>query len=235
MDFSKVESLKIKEGEVTKIEDSKGEVIWERPKLKVYIRLNAAYNKQVEATVVLSDDPNSPVDYLEGEPNEIVQKTYDRDSIYQLSFDNPEDINSVVIEGRVKDLTGIFGDTKYISADLSKLDTSETTDMTGMFSYSENNYNPREVVDDFPNFDTSNVIYMGGMFDHCYWLASLDLSKWDISKVTDMENMFSDCTNLTTIGPVDTAPGWQHKPDNYQNMFANCPKFKGPYPSWYNK
>ena len=40
---------------------------------------------------------------------------------------------------------------------------------------------------------------MNNMFENCSGLTSLDLSKWDTSKVTTMTNMFNGCSNLHEI------------------------------------
>lgn len=45
-----------------------------------------------------------------------------------------------------------------------------------------------------------------------------------------MERMFDRCSKLTTIGPVDIVPGWQHTPTHYKHM---CPTTLAPKPSWY--
>ena len=47
--------------------------------------------------------------------------------------------------------------------------------------------------------DTSNVTNMSNMFDDCSNLTSLDVSKFDTSKVTYMSYMFYDCSNLTSL------------------------------------
>lgn len=116
------------------------------------------------------------------------------------------------------------------SLDLSNFDTSKVTDMSMMFY---NYYDSKLTTLDVTNWDlnTSNVISMSSMFYGCSGLTTLDLSKWDTSKVTYMSYMFQNCSKLTTIGPVDTASGWQHKPKDHTLMFQDCPAT--PKPSWY--
>ena len=80
-------------------------------------------------------------------------------------------------------------------------------------------------------WNTSKVTDMSYMFNVCKTLASLDVTNFDTSNVTDMSYMFNGCTRLTTIGPVDTASCWQHKPDKYNRMFENC--HATPKPTWY--
>ena len=81
---------------------------------------------------------------------------------------------------------------KTTSIDLSRIDTSEVTDMSNMFN------NCFELTSlDVSHFDTSKVTSMNSMFAGCS-LTSLDVSGFDTSKVTDMSCMFSSC-NLTSL------------------------------------
>lgn len=73
---------------------------------------------------------------------------------------------------------------------LSRLDTSEVTDMTSMFYNCDN-------LTTVPLFDTSNVTDMTSMFYSCNNLTDVPL--FDTSRVTNMKNMFSFCTKLTTV------------------------------------
>ena len=84
---------------------------------------------------------------------------------------------------RIKSITG-----------LSYLNTSEVTNMKGMF---------RECSGlkslDLSHFNTSNVINMDSMFFSCSSLTNLNLSHFNTSNVTSMKFMFSDCNNLTSL------------------------------------
>ncbi len=67
--------------------------------------------------------------------------------------------------------------------DVTKVNTSQITDMSGLFSM-EFDFNQ-----DISNWDVSNVTNMAGMF----WAASSfnqDISNWDVSNVTNMHMMF---------------------------------------------
>ena len=103
------------------------------------------------------------------------------------------------------------------SIDLSALDTSEVTNMQGMF------YGCSRLRSlDLSGFDTSKVTNMSAMFDCCGGLTSLDLSKFDTSKVTDMSAMFerSGLTSLD-VSTFDTS-----KVTNMSNMFFLCDNLK---------
>lgn len=77
---------------------------------------------------------------------------------------------------------------------LNKLDTSNVTNMNGMFNgcYALTSL-------DLSKFDTSKVTNMDGMFEGCKALTSLNLSSFDTSKVTSMSSMFISCNKLQTV------------------------------------
>ena len=103
------------------------------------------------------------------------------------------------------------------SLDVSHFDTSNVTNMGGMFwgcsSLTELNVS---------NFDTSNVTNMGGMFLGNNNLTRLDVSHFDTSKVTDMRRMFG-CSSLTSldVSHFDTS-----KVTDMNSMFAGCGSLK---------
>jgi surface protein len=78
--------------------------------------------------------------------------------------------------------------------DLSSFNTSNVTDMNGMFQYCES-----LTTLDLSNFDTSKVTNMSGMFYACKSLTTLDLSNFNTSKVTNMLDMSSFCNNLIML------------------------------------
>jgi surface protein len=50
---------------------------------------------------------------------------------------------------------------------------------------------------DTSKWDTSRVSNMEGMFDGCRALEKLDVSDWNMSNVGNTAYMFSECRNLT--------------------------------------
>ena len=56
---------------------------------------------------------------------------------------------------------------------------------------------------DTENMDISNVTTMSSMFTNCYNITSLDLSSWDTSKVTNMAAMFNNCSYLYRIKGIE--------------------------------
>ncbi|EOG9807280.1 InlB B-repeat-containing protein [Listeria monocytogenes] len=96
------------------------------------------------------------------------------------------EITNIVLEGKVfasGSLGSLFWNSVATSLDLSNLDTSNVTDMSGMFSHCA------ATSLDVSNFDTSNVTEMEAMFYDCA-ATSLDLSNFDTSNVTEMRTMF---------------------------------------------
>ena len=101
---------------------------------------------------------------------------------------------------------------------LSKLDTANVTDMSGMFGYCEGLTSL-----DVSKFNTANVTNMDSMFSGCSGLTSLDVSKLNTAKVTNMGGMFSGCSGLTSLdlSKLDTA----NKPYT-GDMFSGCSGLK---------
>ena len=80
------------------------------------------------------------------------------------------------------------------SINLSGLDTSEVTDMYGMF-WGCSGLTSLEIG----GINTSQVTNMELMFAGCSGLTSLDVSGFDTSQVTNMASMFLGCSGLTSI------------------------------------
>ena len=70
-------------------------------------------------------------------------------------------------------------------------------------------------LNELPQIDTSNVTNMDSMFSTCTNLTTIP--QLDTSNVTNMNAMFYTCTNLTTIPQLDTS-----NVTNMGNMFKSC-------------
>ena len=84
---------------------------------------------------------------------------------------------------------------KVHTIDLERFDTSNVTNMSGMFS----NLTTTITNFDVSSFDTSNVTNMKNMFYFSYGFTELDLSSFNTSKVTDMAYMFYYMFKLNSI------------------------------------
>ncbi|MBQ9494445.1 MAG: BspA family leucine-rich repeat surface protein [Treponema sp.] len=106
-------------------------------------------------------------------------------------------------------------------------DTSRCADMSGMFGTC---YALNEIAESLANFDTRNVVNMSSMFSFCTALTELDVSSWNVSKVTDMTDMFWGCSELKTIYASDAFNGdWRKLQTSeggvlefHDNMFTEC-------------
>ena len=67
-------------------------------------------------------------------------------------------------------------------------------------SYSGNSYNFTYKLD-LSDWNTSNVTDMNNMFSNCYALTNLDVSGFNTSNVTDMHNMFGSNIKLSNFRP----------------------------------
>ncbi|MGY0180014.1 BspA family leucine-rich repeat surface protein, partial [Lactococcus garvieae] len=151
------------------------------------------------------DDSDSEVLHI-GVPNILTHFDNSTDSedywkrnaghIKKIKFDGP-----VVAD---TSLRGLFENLSSVTdiENLNYLQTSKTTDFSGMFAsmgaLTNMESNSKE-AQSLGSFDTSNAKYMGDMFNGLSSLTSLDVSGFDTSKVTDMGGMFNGLSSLTSL------------------------------------
>ncbi len=82
---------------------------------------------------------------------------------------------------------------------LEYLNTSEVTTMYEMFSNCES----LQSLSGIENYDVSKVVDMEYLFCGCESLESLDISRWDMSQVTNALSMFNYCSKLTSITGIE--------------------------------
>ena len=127
-----------------------------------------------ECEIKLWLDPTDKTAYYYAEP----EKVYLNKKSNEMFFSKSD-------EQKIKNILEI---------DLSNFDTSEVTNMGGMF-YGMSNLTTLNVS----HFDTSKVTDMSLMFHGMRDLSALNLSSFNTSQVTDMHNMFYGMSNLTTL------------------------------------
>lgn len=88
-------------------------------------------------------------------------------------------------------------------------------DATKSSAYLFYNYNGISVDDLISYSDTSSVIDMQSMFQNCQNLTTIP--QLNTSSVTNMDNMSYNCSRLTTISQLDTS-----KCTKMNKMFYNC-------------
>ena len=115
----------------------------------------------------------------------------------------------------VTDMSGMFdGCSSLTSINLTGLDTSNVINMQDMFMDCTLLTNV-----DITGLNTSKVTSMRRMFMRCNNIQNLDLSNWDTSNVENMSMMFCRCTSLTNLN----LSGWNTaKVDGMMQMFDRC-------------
>ena len=107
---------------------------------------------------------------------------------------------------------------------LNDIDTSKITDMSLLFS----SFLTRDLYNiDMSRWDVSRVTNMSGMFYFCTKFNS-DLSSWDVSNVEDMNNMFFNCENFNS----DLSRWDVSKVKNMSLMFSDCINFNSDLSRW---
>ena len=128
-----------------------------------------------------------------------------------LSITGMEYLNT----SEVTDMSGMFaGCQNLISLDVSGFNTAKVTNMESMF-YQCNSLTSLDVS----NFNTAKVTNMESMFEYCQSLTSLDVSNFNTSNVTNMSNMFSECGDVTSL---DVSHFNTSNVTNMKNMFNEC-------------
>ena len=85
--------------------------------------------------------------------------------------------------------------------DFNCIDTSEITDMSGLF------YKDifSTIAFNVSNWNVSKIENMSGMFFYCTKFKGIGLEKWNVKRVKDMSYMFDECTSIKKL------PTWYKK------------------------
>ena len=100
------------------------------------------------------------------------------------------------VTNKVVDMSGLFQLCKELEyLDLSNFDTSNVTNMRYMFGACHK----LKEIKGINKFITNKVVNIRKMFAECYLLENLDLSSFNIDKVTNMEGIFDKYTKKKKI------------------------------------
>lgn len=88
----------------------------------------------------------------------------------------------------------------YDELDVTDWDTSNVKTMRGLFSQCVD----VKYIKGINNWDLSKVTDLGEMFNHCEHLESIDLTNWDITNVKRMDGLFQNCYKLKNIKGLNT-------------------------------
>ena len=177
--------------------------------------ISSVKNKTVMARLVPNtDDTTTNTLYIQG--NGGVIANYESSELFYNFSKLTEIENANLLDtSQVTNMGGMFSScSKLTNLDVSKFDTSNVTNMFEMF-YGCNSLTSLDVS----KFDTSNVTNMAGMFYGCSNLTNLDVSNFDTSQVTSMYYMFFRCSSLTSLdlSKFDTS-----NVTDMHYMFRNC-------------
>ena len=182
------------------------------------------YYKKIANHKTITSLPEENANYIkEALPN--VDDCYCMMGLYSSTIPEDRDgcwsLTSIDTTGwdtsNITDMNGMFSSCNALTTlDVSKFNTSKATDMGYMFKYCY-----KLTTLDVSNWNTSNVTDMSDMFVECNELKTLDVSKWDTSKVTDMSGMFFDCGVLSTL---DVSKWDTSKVADMSWMFCGCHK-----------
>ena len=110
----------------------------------------------------------------------------------------------------------MFLNSQTTSIDTSSFDTSNVTNMSGMFMS-----NSALTKIEVSTFNTTNVTNMTSMFNGCSNITILDLTNFNTSNVTNMSSLLAECSNLTTL---DLTNFNTSNVTNMYGMFYKCSK-----------
>lgn len=120
----------------------------------------------------------------------LVEVTYNGEA---YTLDDGKDMLQARVDGdnSCKNIFYEYGGTEL---DVSRLNTSNATDMTNMFCACK-----KITSLNLSHFNTSKVTKMAYTFSNCQNLTTLDLSSWDTSNVTNMNSMFYYLRGLRSL------------------------------------
>ena len=202
---------------------------------KDIINLNDLKNKSVisgildvdsndieKGIILFIGDYDYDMDFYLEDKKVSIEKDFKRNWKISYNFlDEGKYTFSMVFNDTVTDFEGFFGSGPNItSLDFSNFDSSHLTNMRILF----NNCKKLKEIKGFDKLNTSKVIDMEGLFQHCISLEYIDVSNFDTSNVTNMAFMFNNCNSLNEIKGLDKFK--TNKVKSMEGMFQSCFKLE---------
>ena len=135
----------------------------------------------------------------------------------------------VNIADAVRAKKGITGN-MTLDAIASNITSMPTADNNAKFDFSVSKSSgrllPYLTKIDFSGWDTSNITDMSDMFKDCSSLTNLDVSGFDTSSVTNMGGMFNGCSSLTSLDVLSFNTSKVKDYGSFAKMFSGCSSLK---------
>lgn len=201
--------------------------------IKEFKKASSAPAPGTSTKIASTTDSEMPAYLWYDAPSKTVFWWSDADTVYanedsSSMFEGLGDVEKIDMDGintsRVKNMSGMFFSAKnlYKEINLANFDTSNVEDMSRMFGTFGMKTMENLVPIDFSKFNTSKVKNMEEMFSYSF-LPSLDIRNFDTSNVENMERMFD---NLEYIRDLDLS-GWNvKKVNNVQGIFSRLNKIQ---------
>ncbi len=151
---------------------------------------------------------------------------------------NNDNLYETVRDETIKQLE--TANNKNFPIDLNHIDVSEATDFDCLFDAVQSDVEKQNIDTlryiDISEWDVRKVSSMRWMFSGCNDLVSVgDLSNWKINNLGWAEKMFEGCEKLEYIGDLSQwdIENTYYGPVDITNMFSGCKKLKK-LPYWYS-
>ena len=135
----------------------------------------------------------------------------------------------VNIADAVREKKGITGN-MTLDAIASNISSMPTADNNAKFDFSwggsSGDLMQHLTTIDLSGWDTSNVTNMGEMFKDCSSLTNLDVSGFKTSNATSMNSMFQNCNSLTSLDVSSFNTSKVNSYYSFANMFYGCSSLK---------
>ncbi len=106
--------------------------------------------------------------------------------------------------------------------DLTELDTSEVINMNNFFK----NCKSLQKIEGLKDLNVSNAMVMCSFFENCQSLECIDISNWQVKKLSNINSMFKGCKSLREIKGFNNLNEASVLIWNISHLFYGCKNLK---------